>query len=108
MRCILVILDGLGDRGQDCFDGKTPLYAAYTPHLDYLASLGMNGLYHTLLQGVPMSSETAHFIIFGYELQEFPGRGYIEAKGKGIPVHDQPGDLQRVVVARQGLDLLIE
>ena len=89
MRCILVILDGLGDRGQDCFDGKTPLYSAYTPHLDYLASLGMNGLYHTLMQGVPMSSETAHFIIFGYELQEFPGRGYIEAKGKGIPVQDQ-------------------
>jgi 2,3-bisphosphoglycerate-independent phosphoglycerate mutase len=89
MRCILVILDGLGDRGQDCFEGKTPLYTAYTPHLDYLASLGMNGLYHTLMQGVPMSSETAHFIIFGYELQEFPGRGYIEAKGKGIPVDDK-------------------
>lgn len=88
MRCILVILDGLGDRGQECFGGKTPLYAAFTPNLDHLASLGMNGLYHTTTQGVPMSSETAHFIIFGYELKEFPGRGYIEAKGKGIPVAD--------------------
>ena len=88
MRCILVILDGLGDRGQECFGGKTPLYAAFTPNLDHLASLGMNGLYHTTMQGVPMSSETAHFIIFGYELKEFPGRGYIEAKGKGIPVTD--------------------
>ncbi len=93
MRCILVILDGLGDRGQDCFEGKTPLYAAYTPHLDYLASMGTNGLYHTMLQGVPMSSETAHFIIFGYDLQEFPGRGYIEAKGKGIPVHERDAAL---------------
>lgn len=88
MRCILVILDGIGDRGQECFDGKTPLYAAYTPHLDYLASLGMNGLYHTLIQGIPMSSETAHFLIFGYELENFPGRGYIEARGKGIPLKD--------------------
>ena len=26
MRCILLILDGIGDRGQDCFDGKTPLH----------------------------------------------------------------------------------
>jgi 2,3-bisphosphoglycerate-independent phosphoglycerate mutase len=86
MRCILVILDGIGDRGQECFGGATPLHAAYTPNLDYLASLGMNGLYHTTMQGIPMSSETAHFIIFGYELKEFPGRGYIEAKGKGIPV----------------------
>jgi len=89
MRCILVILDGLGDRGHDCFDGKTPLYAAYTPNLDRLASLGMNGLYHTLMQGVPMSSETAHFLIFGYELESFPGRGYIEAKGKGIALGDK-------------------
>jgi 2,3-bisphosphoglycerate-independent phosphoglycerate mutase len=88
MRCILVILDGIGDRGQDCFTGKTPLYAAYTPHLDHLAYLGMNGLYHTLMQGIPMSSETAHFLIFGYELSDFPGRGYIEAKGKGIPLHE--------------------
>jgi 2,3-bisphosphoglycerate-independent phosphoglycerate mutase len=89
MRCILVILDGIGDRGQECFGGKTPLYEAYTPNLDYLSSLGMNGLFHTMLQGIPMSSETAHFIIFGYELEEFPGRGYIEAKGKGIHVQDE-------------------
>ena len=88
MRCILVILDGIGDRGLECFSGKTPLYAAYTPHLDHLASLGMNGLYHTVMQGIPMSSETAHFIIFGYEREDFPGRGYIEAKGKGIPLKD--------------------
>jgi 2,3-bisphosphoglycerate-independent phosphoglycerate mutase len=88
MRCILVILDGLGDRGQDCFDGRTPLHAADTPHLDYLASIGMNGLYHTMMQGIPMSSETAHFIIFGYEMEEFPGRGYIEAKGKGLSFNE--------------------
>lgn len=87
MRCIFVILDGIGDRGQDCFEGKTPLYAAYTPHLDHLASLGMNGIYHTLMQGIPMSSETAHFIIFGYELNDFPGRGVIEAIGEGIEIH---------------------
>ena len=89
MRCILIILDGLGDRGQDCFEGKTPLEAAYTPNLDYLASLGINGLYHTTMQGIPMSSETAHFVIFGYELEDFPGRGYLEAKGKGVDLTDK-------------------
>jgi 2,3-bisphosphoglycerate-independent phosphoglycerate mutase len=86
MRCILIILDGIGDRGQDCFEGKTPLHAAYTPNLDYLSSIGMNGLYHSLMQGVPMSSETAHFLIFGYDLEEFPGRGIIEAIGEGVNV----------------------
>ena len=89
MRCILIILDGLGDRGQDCFGGRTPLQAAHTPHLDHLASIGINGLYHTTLQGVPMSSETAHFIIFGYEVEDFPGRGYVEAKGKGLDLSDK-------------------
>ncbi len=86
MRCILVILDGIGDRGQDCLEGDTPLKAAYTPNLDHLATIGMNGLYHTYIQGIPMSSETAHFLIFGYDLKDFPGRGYIEAIGEGIEV----------------------
>lgn len=86
MRCILVILDGIGDRRQECFEGKTPLQAAYTPNLDYLASLGMNGLFHSLIQGIPMSSENAHFLLFGYDSEEFPGRGFIEAIGNGIEV----------------------
>jgi 2,3-bisphosphoglycerate-independent phosphoglycerate mutase len=88
MRCILVILDGIGDRGHECFDGKTPLYSAYTPNLDYLATIGMNGLYHTWMQGISMPSETAHFLMFGYDLEDFPGRGYIEAIGEGIKVDD--------------------
>ncbi len=88
MRCILVILDGIGDRGQECFGDKTPLQAANTPNLDHLATIGINGLYHSILQGIPMPSETAHFIIFGYDISEFPGRGYIEAIGEGIQVMD--------------------
>ena len=89
MKCILVILDGLGDRGQEAFQGKTPLHAAYTPHLDLIAAAGMNGLYHTTQQGIPMPSETAHFLIFGYEREEFPGRGIIEALGAGNEVSEK-------------------
>ena len=88
MRCILVILDGLGDRAHAVLKGRTPLQAAHTPHLDQLATRGMNGLYHPCLQGIPLSSEIAHFLIFGYEVEEFPGRGYIEAVGNGIEVED--------------------
>jgi 2,3-bisphosphoglycerate-independent phosphoglycerate mutase len=89
MRCILVILDGLGDRAHPVLNGRTPLQAAHTPHLDQLAAQGMNGLYHPCLQGIPLSSEIAHFLIFGYDLEEFPGRGYIEAVGSGIEVDDK-------------------
>lgn len=88
MRCILLILDGLGDKGHACFEGKTPLEVASTPNLDHLASLGMNGLYHTYFQGTAMPSELAHFLMFGYEINGFPGRGLIEAIGEGITIND--------------------
>jgi 2,3-bisphosphoglycerate-independent phosphoglycerate mutase len=85
-RCIFVILDGLGDHGHAVFGGQTPLMAACTPNLDRLAALGMNGFYHSYLQGVAMPSEIAHFLMFGYDLPDFPGRGYLEAAGEGIPM----------------------
>jgi len=45
-KCVLVVLDGLGDRSHACLGHKTPLEAAGTPHLDRLAALGCNGLHH--------------------------------------------------------------
>jgi 2,3-bisphosphoglycerate-independent phosphoglycerate mutase len=89
MRCILVILDGLGDRSYEVLGGRTPLQAAQTPNLDRLAAMGMNGLYHAAWQGLALPSEEAHFLLFGYERSEFPGRGILEAIGYGIPVSDE-------------------
>lgn len=107
-RCILVILDGLGDHGHGMLGGQTPLQAACTPNLDRLAALGMNGLYHAHLQGVALPSEIAHFLMFGYELQDFPGRGYLEAVGYNIPL--TPGDvalLGRIFTVREEEQRLI-
>jgi 2,3-bisphosphoglycerate-independent phosphoglycerate mutase len=110
MRCILVILDGLGDRGHPAFQGKTPLAAARTPNLDRLAHQGMNGLYHPWRQGLALPSEIAHFLMFGYDLAEFPGRGYLEALGAGISMAD--GDvalLARIFsVRREASHLVLE
>ena len=89
MAIIFLILDGLADRPQRILGWKTPLEAAKTPNLDRLAALGSNGLLDPLGPGVPMGSETAHFLIFGYSLEDFPGRGVIEAMGKNIPI--KPG-----------------
>ncbi|MDQ7031366.1 MAG: alkaline phosphatase family protein [Desulfonauticus sp.] len=98
MRCILVILDGIGDRSHPILEHNTPLYSAYTPNLDYLASIGLNGLYHTYKQGVAMPSEIAHFLMMGYSLKEFPGRGYLEAIGEGIEIKEkQVGIIARLV-----------
>lgn len=83
-KCILIILDGLGDRSYECFGHQTPLQAAWTPVLDRLAAMGANGLFHATILGEALPSESAHFVMFGYELQEFPGRGILEGLGAGI------------------------
>ncbi len=83
---LVIILDGLADRPQPVLNGKTPLEAAHTPHLDQLAALGTTGLLTPLAPGVPLESETAHFILFGYGLEQFPGRAAFEAIGRGFDV----------------------
>lgn len=86
MNILLIILDGLADRPQAALRGKTPLEAAHTPHLDRLAELGTNGLLVPLAPGVPLESETSHFILFGYPLEKFPGRTAFEAIGRGFAI----------------------
>ncbi len=83
-KCILLLLDGIGDCAHPCLDHRTPLQAARTPHLDRIAALGANGLYHASRQGEALPSELAHFALFGYDRSEFPGRGPLEALGAGI------------------------
>jgi 2,3-bisphosphoglycerate-independent phosphoglycerate mutase len=110
MRCILLVLDGLGDRGQAPFDGQTPLQMADTPHLDRLASLGVTGLYHPWLLGAALPSEIAHFLLFGYDLEDFPGRGYLEALGAQIPMAAGEVALlaNLMAVKKQGQVLILE
>lgn len=82
------MLDGLGDRAHAELDHQTPLQAAHTPCLDRLAALGSNGLYHAGKFGQPYPSEDAHFAMFGYTPEEFPGRGPLEALGAGVKIVD--------------------
>ena len=84
-RCILILLDGLGDRSYTALNNKTPLQSAHTPHLDFLAKRGANGLFHGNQYGMALPSENAHCAIFGYA-EEFPGRGLLEALGAGMQV----------------------
>ncbi len=87
-KCLLIILDGLGDRQYTELEGQTPLQAAHTPNLDRLAHLGGNGLYHAGRLGEPFPSESAHFAMFGYPQTLFPGRGPLEALGAEIELDE--------------------
>ncbi len=84
MKIILILLDGLGDRSYLQLGDKTPLQAATTPNLDRLASMGSNGLFHASAPGLCFPSELAHYLLFGYPKDDFPGRGLLEAVGEGI------------------------
>ena len=86
MRAILILLDGLGDRASEILNNKTPLQFAKTPNLDRLAENGMCGLMTTYKEGIPLGTEVAHFLLWGYSLEEFPGRGVIEALGEDIEI----------------------
>jgi 2,3-bisphosphoglycerate-independent phosphoglycerate mutase len=88
MKTVLVLLDGIGDRSYKVLNHRTPLQAADTPHLDRLARIGANGLFHGSVQGQCLPSETAHHLLLGYDIHDFPGRGLLEAVGSGVIFDD--------------------
>lgn len=79
MKTVLLILDGLGDRPHKELNGKTPLEYAETPNLDRLCAASETGMMIPWRQGVPLGTEVSHFILFGYDINDFPGRGIINA-----------------------------
>jgi len=83
MKIILIILDGLGDIPYKQLNNKTPLEYAKTPNLDFLAKNGKTGLLQPIKNTAPESGE-AQFSILGQNLNDYPGRGPIEALSKNI------------------------
>ena len=88
---LILLLDGLGDRGYQALGGRTTNEAARTPQLDALARRGSCGLLHPLGPGRAPSSELAHWAMLGYLDDEFPGRAVLEALGGGQKV--EPDDV---------------
>ena len=91
-KIVLIIIDGLGDKPIAELGNKTPLEAAYTPNLDYLAKNGICGLMEPCQfswEKEP-TSEGAHIGLFGYQ-GHFLGRGVYEVAGIGMAM--QKGDV---------------
>ena len=90
---VYVLLDGVGDLPHPDLDGKTPLEAASTTHMDTLAKNGVMGQVISVGKGIAPESDIAVFNMLGYKFQHsnYAGRGVIEAIGIGIDFQD--GDL---------------
>jgi 2,3-bisphosphoglycerate-independent phosphoglycerate mutase len=92
LKLIYVAIDGMGDLPLAELGNKTPLEAAETPNMDFLAKSGKTGLMYTVRKGVAPESDVAVISLLGYDPFTYStGRGIIEAVGAGLNVVD--GDL---------------
>ncbi|MCP4136071.1 MAG: cofactor-independent phosphoglycerate mutase [bacterium] len=82
---IILVGDGMADFPIESLGNITPLEAAKTPNMDYLAQNGVVGLARTVPAGMPPGSDTANLSIFGYNPKEcYTGRAPLEALNIGI------------------------
>jgi len=88
MKILLIIIDGLGDEPIPELGNKTPLEAAKTPNLDFLAKNGLCGAIVPWREDEKLpTSEDTHLAIFGYDPKKSnPGRGVLEALGAGLKI----------------------
>lgn len=85
VKFILVIPDGMADHPVAELQGRTPLEAAKTPHMDRLARDGEVGWAKTVPEGMPAGSDVACMSLFGYDPAIYhTGRASLEAASVGI------------------------
>ena len=119
MKLVYVVIDGMGDLPIEELGNKTPLEAAETPNMDFLARKGKTGLMYSVRKGVAPESDVAVISILGYDPFKYStGRGILEAIGTDMTVND--GDLalrcnfatlgqgKEIVDRRAGRDLTTE
>jgi len=88
MKYIILLGDGMSDYPLTELGGKTPLQAANTPNMDYLAAHGSVGLAKTVPAGLPPGSDVANLSVFGYNPVEcYTGRAPLEAASIGVALH---------------------
>ncbi len=91
MKYLLIVPDGMADEPVAELDGRTPLMAARTPHLDAIVQAGMVGRVQTIPAGMTPGSDVAALSIMGYDpARYYTGRAPLEAAAQGIELgaHD--------------------
>ncbi|MEX1016374.1 MAG: cofactor-independent phosphoglycerate mutase, partial [Phycisphaeraceae bacterium] len=89
MKHVLIIPDGAADFPLDELDGRTPLEAAHTPHIDALAQVGRQGTVITTPQGMACGSDVCSMSLLGYDpVRYHRGRAPLEAAALGIDLHN--------------------
>jgi 2,3-bisphosphoglycerate-independent phosphoglycerate mutase len=88
-KIVMLVADGLGGLPMQP-GGLTELETAKTPHLDALASLGVQGASIPVKPGIAPGSGPGHLALVGYDpLRYLIGRGALEAPGIGGELQPQ-------------------
>lgn len=81
----MVILDGAADRKIKELENKTPLEAASTPALNYLASNSKQSMIKIIDENICPESDSGAMALLSYDpLLYYPGRGTLEGLGTGF------------------------
>jgi len=119
VKLIYVVIDGMGDLPVEELGNKTPLEAAETPNMDFLAKKGKTGMMYTVGKGIAPESDVAVISILGYDPVKYStGRGILEAVGADVVVKDGDlalrcnfatlGNKDKIIDRRVGRDLTTE
>lgn len=85
MKYIVLVGDGMADYPIPELGDLTPLQAANTPNMDFMAKHGRNGLARTVPDNMPPGSDVANLSIMGYDpTRYYSGRGPLEAASIGV------------------------
>jgi 2,3-bisphosphoglycerate-independent phosphoglycerate mutase len=81
-----VIPDGAADVPLKDLGDRTPLAAAATPNIDWIAAHGKTGSVRNVPKGMDPGSDVAILSVLGYDPREhYTGRAPLEAAARGVP-----------------------
>src|SRR5437870_2307561 len=87
MKYAIIIPDGAADDPLKELGGKTPIEAANTPSMDWIAQHGRQGLARTIPEGFESGSDVAIMCLLGYDPAVYhTGRAPLEAAAQRIPL----------------------
>lgn len=111
MKVLILLGDGMSDVAYQELENKSPLQAANTPNMDFMARHGQVGLARTVPDGLPPGSDVANLSVFGYDPRTcYTGRSPLEAISMGVVLgpDDVAFRMNLVTLAPRGSSLYME
>lgn len=105
---IVLVADGMADYPIEGLGMRTPLEAARTPNMDFIAQNGALGQAKTIPDKMTPASDVANLSILGYDPKKYySGRGPLEAANLGIELEDDDVAFRCNLVTSSG-DVLLD